>query len=493
MIDSSLKAHENKLITLIDELVKSKPDTHFDESFARELKKKLLLQPVAAEKSSFWSFLVLPRLAFTGGAFALVLAVTVLVKQQDPSSMQVQFGTTEVNRVSSQAFGALAGGSTASNSESTGAQTAFDVGGRGGGIAPMVATTDAAINSKMAAPYSIVAPYYNYTFIYKGEALNLSDKTLDVFKRTKSENGDTGLAQALMGASLNGINLRSFANAGLVSFELAQSTSDGYSISINLREGTIGINGGYNQRIMMATTCDSNSNCAEQYKPLALSDMPADSKLLAIASQFVKEHGIDVSSYGTPEVDGAWRDYTMQGEQTYVPDTVNVRYPLRLNNTIVYDQGANKFGINITISIRENKVTSAWQIQNQDYQASAYAAETDAIRIIKVAEGGGNTGRYYYGGDTKKVELELGTPERIYVMMWNYQNGTSNELYVPALRFPIMNAPTTLYQKNIIVPLVKDLIQDGVNILPSPIIYMKGAGGIVGAAVDAAPATPVKK
>ncbi len=494
LIDPSLKAHEQKLITLIDELMKSKPDTHFDESFARELKKKLLLQPAAvAEKASFWSFLAMPRLAFTGGAFALVLAVAVLVSQPDPSSLQVQFGTAEVSRVKSQAFGSLGGGSATANSatEATSAPMAYGMGGgRGGdgaGAATMLGQPDA-ISSKMIAP-GIVAPYYSYTFSYKGEAFDLKDKTLDVFKRTKSENGDMGLAQALMGASLNGINLRSFANAGLTSFELAQSTPDGYSISVNLREGTIGINGGNNYYRTMPANCDANG-CTEQYKPLTLAEVPADSKLIAVADQFVKDHGIDISSYGTPEVDNTWRAYASQGEQMYVPDSVSVRYPLRLNETMVYDQGGNKTGITITVNIRENKVMGAWQIQNQDYQASAYEAETDAARIIKLAGSGGNGGRYYYGGDTKKVELELGTPEGVYIMMWNYKDGISNELYVPALRFPITNAPETLYQKNVIVPLAKDLIQDGTSIPPSPIMYMKGSEGVSGPAIDLIAPTP---
>lgn len=502
LIDPSLKTHEAKLIALIEELVKSKPDTHFDASFARELKTKLLLQPVVAAKQSFWSSLAMPRFAYAGGALAIVLAVVVLVKQPTPGT-QVQFGTTEVNRVASHAFGSLGGDtktgiSAAGNmAESVSAPTMTY--GRGGGTssaAPMVAMVaqDSAMSAKMVAAPGIMAPYYQYTFTYKGDALDLKDKTLDVFKRTKSANGDMGLAQALMGAPLNGINLRSFANAGLTSFELAENNSDGYSISVNLREGTIGINGGYNQ-IMPAIACDPNGNCGgQQYKPLTLADMPTDKALIAITDQFVKDHGIDISSYGAAEVDNGWRAYATQGEQTYVPDAVSVRYPLRLNEATVYDQGANKFGISITVNVRENKVTGAWQIQNQDYQASSYEAETDAAHIIKVAEGGGNTGRYYFGGETKKVELELGTPERIYMMMWNYKDNVSSELYVPALRFPILNAPTTMYQKDVIVPLAKDLIQDGG--MPTPIMYMKGAEGSAGgsAAIDmVAPAPAMQK
>ena len=76
---------------------------------------------------------------------------------------------------------------------------------------------------------------------------------------------------------------------------------------------------------------------------------------------------------------------------------------------------------------------------------------------------------------------------------YSYDNntGTANELYVPALLFPITNASSTpafSYRQNVIVPLVQEVLN---NIGP-PIGIMQsgsggGAGGVIAPSVETLP------
>lgn len=502
-IDGTLREHEPALKKLLTTMLSSRPLIQPDEVFARRLKAELLARPLgdtAETHHSFFTRLMSQKTMFAlaGSALALVLVVTVVTKQ-GATKNTLHFGSTAVARLDNNAFGTLgsAGGDAATPTLGTPKAMSARVGGGGGAPMPTLAIENTGMaDSKMA----IMAPYYNYSFVYTGEKFELTDEKLDVLKRVKNDNGDSSLAQALSSVSFGGINLGSFRNAGVTSFELSEDTDEGYQVSVNLREGTMSINQNWTRWIkpmVMPVDCAPGVACGGNSQPqLTLADMPADSEIIALSDSFMKKYGINLSSYGAPEVENEWRrTYEMQKEQPggypYVPEVLTVTYPLTLRGADVYDQGGSKNGLRVSVNIRDKKVLSVWQIQNQDYQASAYDAETDAATILKFAENGGYTGIYYMREGGKEKKVELGTPERIHVVMWHYDNGVSHELYVPALRFPIKNQPAELYQKNVIVPLVKEMLKSGQG--NYPIMYMKGSvgGGVAEPAVMmTAPASP---
>jgi hypothetical protein len=161
-------------------------------------------------------------------------------------------------------------------------------------------------------------------------------------------------------------------------------------------------------------------------------------------------------------------------EGYYIPDTVSVVYPLKVQDKAVYDDGGNKAGLHVNVNIRLMRVAGIWDFNAQKYQSSAYAAETDVKKILGFAERGGVYG-YYDASTAKIVDVELGTPEIAYLKYWNYRNGTSDELLVPSLVFPIVKMPDdpNFYRKSVIIPLAKELLdaQNGgpVNIMPMPL------------------------
>ena len=137
--------------------------------------------------------------------------------------------------------------------------------------------------------------------------------------------------------------------------------------------------------------------------------------------------------------------------------SVQVIYPLIVNDSIAYDLWGESIGMTVEIDVRDRSVTSVNNLTTRRFTSSAYPAVTDAATILSVAKRGG-----IYGGTstdgTKVTEVKLGTPERVFAQMYRYDNGQSHDLLVPALRFPVIN-PTNGMSTAVIVPLIKDLIE----------------------------------
>jgi hypothetical protein len=101
-----------------------------------------------------------------------------------------------------------------------------------------------------------------------------------------------------------------------------------------------------------------------------------------------------------------------------------------------------------------------WGLTTQRYESAQYVAEQDAARITKLAEQGGMYGFWGEPAPDARV-INLGTPTRVLMQHYLYVNGSNEELYVPALVFPVLNAPTDMYiQSHVIVPLVKEILDN---------------------------------
>ncbi len=77
------------------------------------------------------------------------------------------------------------------------------------------------------------------------------------------------------------------------------------------------------------TPCQGDS-CG---KVLKESDVPADSVIVGIATDFAKEMGIDLSGYGTPTVDSSWKNalsQTSDPSSGIVPENLTVVFPRKV-------------------------------------------------------------------------------------------------------------------------------------------------------------------
>ncbi len=474
-IEPELKKDELKLIQVISKLVSAKPNPQLDPAFVARLKQQLIkpYQAQVSEDESRWSILsIINTITMKKVNYAIGLVVVVLVavagavyldgaQKQNKVSYN---GGLKITAVAEQAFGDLDKVSEAS---------ATGQGGGNNSAAPLAADTSRssaetlsiAPGTGMGGDAKMFAPYeYNvYRYVYKGDDLILEEPKLEVLKRLKGEeiSGDIG---GLMGSLNFGlVDIGSFSNLRLQSANFAQPGVDGYNIYVSVDEGMISINGAWPQYPM-----ETMSSIKAPYEMPRITEdqIPDDNELIAIANQFVNDHQIPTQAYGMPEVQNDWRRmYELASDKSifYFPDMMNVVYPLKINDQFVYDESGNKTGLNLGISLRNKKVVSVYDLSVQSYQSSMYDAETDVSRIIKVAERGGVYGYLPTDSNAKIVDVELGAPKLEFVKMWNYVNNKSEELLIPSLIFPVLDAPTNeqYFRKSVVVPLIKEILNRG--------------------------------
>jgi hypothetical protein len=237
--------------------------------------------------------------------------------------------------------------------------------------------------------------------------------------------------------------------------------------------------------------CGSDNACYERLR-LKESDVPADERVIAIADAFATEYGIDLSAFESGEVQDNWRRHydlmRSRGEvgELYIPDEITVLYPLLIEGKNVYENGGDKSGLNINVNIRHQKASGVNSLFARNYESSAYGAISDAEKVKAMAEEGGIRYQYFYDETAKTVSVELDTPQIAWLKHYKYDNdkGTSDELFIPAMVFPVKNfseLDANFYQKNIIVPLAKEIFEqyerdnDGPRILPiEPMPFIEG-------------------
>jgi hypothetical protein len=248
-------------------------------------------------------------------------------------------------------------------------------------------------------------------------------------------------------------------------------------IDLNLYEGTLSMYENW-QRMMQA-------DYVAQPR-LGESDIPADDKIIASANEFLARYGIDLKNYGTPRVSQSWKmGYAgVRAEDIWIPDVMTVQYPLVFGGKETWEQGGyDRAGFMVNINIRTMKAAGLYGLETQNYQSSNYAAETDKARIMKFALQGDLWPQGIYPDESfqvKEVEVRLGTPRIEYMRYWRYADNQNDELFVPAMVFPIIEkipADDSLYKDAVVIPLVKEILDSVTaeqNIVPTPMPLIKG-------------------
>jgi hypothetical protein len=505
-IDGSLKEHAGELEKTVEAILKSRPNISIDEKFKKELYRKIMLivKESPAEKPRFR--FAIPAFfygrygyAFAGAALMLVVAVGLTLVVTKSGYFQIgitspleDFTFTKSN-AGHNAFGTLGSGSNGdavatkeSVTDEEGSQTASmpavapsALYGRGGG--GMSNTANIGMDS-VGMPVKMRTIKY----VYKGEALDLNDKTVEVLRRKGISEDPSRFGNLLSRAGMGLVNLFSFAPLQIETINFKDTRDFGYMVSVNMRDGNIEI--GQNSNWVYATTRCTDARCYEENR-MKIEDMPSDAEMIALANDFMKKHGINLANFGDPAVDSMWRaEYARAAVKTdaWVPESVSVTYPMKVNGTQVYDLSGNKTSVIVNVNAREKKVAGMYNLWAQNYDASDYDAITDPAKVLEVAVRGG-----YYGSvssynaregvEVETVEAELGTPVKVYTQMTNYTENSYNNLLVPALWFPVTNIPTgddLSFPAGILVPLAKDLISYPA-VDDMPVRIMKGTSTVM--------------
>ncbi len=472
-IDPALKAHEKELVPLIELLLANNPAREPDENFVQELRMKLqrkadeLMQP---RPSLFTFFSPL----FAGVVATLIVAVPTTYYLARQTIAPVPVGTLENQKTTTDLF---------SYSINPTQPKAFgDIGrfsapvGMGGG-AP--STANDSVATKLDAPISPRMMALNparFKYSFSGSMPDLSSKTVQVLAREISF-ASTAFDSIRSALPIRAIDLASFAGSKVDSLNFVQDTQFGYNVNVNLREGSIAIMQNWDKWPHPEAQC-ADEACVKKYA-LTRDQVPSDDALIAAANAFIADHTIDLSHYGKPEVDMSWKNVQPEYDP-YVPEIINVLYPLLIEGKPVYDTVGNKMGVGLGVSVRLKKVTDMFGLSNQSYVRSDYDSVTDPAVVesyLKKLD-------YYpqYEAQKKVVAIELGEPTIAYSMYYSSEAGKKNEeLIVPSLVFPVTNAPTdqSFYRRQVIVPLAKDLLEKlGQQGQPMPIDLVRPMDGV---------------
>lgn len=466
-IDESFRRHEDELIKIINQLLVSRPDTKFDKKFARQLRAELLQRACALsrnrqveEKTNLFSNMTnmfnVKKLSYASVGVIVILLAVVVWQYTTPDTQKLAFAP-QITQVDDQAFGSLASEQAVSEGE----DAVF--GGKGsqaGGGDVSAIVPEAELGRGGGGGVAMPSPYaIKYNFIYQGEKFTVDEKQMAVLKRVKDKQASIALATKFGNLNFGGVDLSKFSNLGLQNISIVEDKDFGYMLTISPQEGTISINQNWQKWPHPESRCSGGDvRCFEETQ-LRPEDVPADEALIKIANDFLQEKGIEKSSYGEPEINKEWLSYS---EGSYVGETVSITYPLIIDGKKVYEESGHLAGMNVSVNIRENKVSGLWNYQTQNYQSSDYEVEQDADRILKLAEQGS---RYSKGprDDTAETrDIKLGTPELAYAKIWQYGDGQSTELLAPALIFPVIEKAEEVpyYIQNIVVPLVKELLDE---------------------------------
>lgn len=480
-LDPELKAHEPELLKLISELAARRPQAQLDASFQQRLRTQLMARArqldVAPAKPSFSliHFLTMPKFAYAiGGMAVIVVAVVAATSFLDLSPSLMRFGsergglafTPTITKVESNAFGNLAQLSSAAPQGLGGDASALKAGApqalvatqesvRVSQTSPNIAVSSPGFSGGGATGIAITRPYpypepAAYRFVYRGEPLGDLSSQVDVLKRMTGPEGAPSASDILSNLNFTGLDLGSFSNLDLAQITLNQDQEYGYSLYLDLVSGSVSVNQNWMRWPQPMQNCQDQA-CFDRFR-LKESDMPDDATIIDLARGFLAEHGVDVSSLGEPYVMDDWRVMYQRMPATdriafYFPEQVNVLFPLKVQGREVFE-GGQKSGLGVGVSLRDKRATGVWNLTTQNYQASAYAAETDGAKIITLAEQGGGSGWPWAvpmpylmktdlsfpslepaPGDEPKVpagaqEVQLGTPLPAYLKTWSYQPQT---------------------------------------------------------------------
>ncbi len=461
-IEPSLKTQELELVALIKKLLATKPETTFDQQFAKKLRTQLLQQQKSTTNLMPTSPFLFQRLAYVtiGGLLTLIVAVPLTYQLAQPGTTLeslVSSPNTEpkFRELTSNAFGTLSLESTTSALSDESTRSAVAPGtntvpaGAGGGSGVTSEDADKQAAGLSIDPYPGSNIYYHYT--YNGEDIDLSTISDTVYRR----NGGIALGgrgSDLTGAKVGPVDLGAFSGLSLQSFSLKQGDKNGYSVYVDPENGSLSING--NEGLWGYT---------KEYIPFTEGEVLPDEELLSIASDFLNRFRIDTSGFGEPSVDNRGLVYalTQPANLRYIPEVVNVTYPLLLDGQAVYSSDGSAYGMTLMINMRTKAVGNAYMNIGEAYDRSTYELERSAETVLAYAAQGGIY-HYEQPADATVVEIELGTPQLILMSHYNYTGSTVENLFVPALSFPITKNSDTnpVYQTTITVPLVKSIIDE---------------------------------
>ncbi len=470
VIDPSLQKHELKLKKIADVMLKAAPQGELDTDFSIYLREKIINEAMNIKKSqtkkeSAFKF----GYFYFAGAGALIAAAVTLLILPNIGNRNFSYSQMQDLGINSQVTVKDAGINAFGKLNFAKADNQNNVAGLGGAGTPEVArlSSDNAVSSNtgLGASSMIYPPYEvtNYKFVYQGEEFEMPQEVLPVLKNVKKSDLGSKAATVLNKISFGLFDVNKVSNKSLSSINFFENNDRGYVFMMNFDDESFSIYRNWTKWPLQT-----------EYNPLAKDKLIPDNEIIKIGNDFANKYGINLATYGTPVVDQSWVRYQMK-ESQYVPDALQVIYPLLYNDKIVLDESGNPYGPRINVSLRDKQVEGVWDLRTNDYLASDYELEGSKDKILEVAGKGGPNRWPMAGENVKTVEMGIGTPELHYVKVYQFKDNQNFSLLVPALVFPVINnSQENFYQDKVVVPLVKELLENS----EPPFMIMEGRGEV---------------
>ena len=388
-LDHTLREKESELILLIENLLKAKPNIVFDERFREELKEEILKKAKEQKIPLLFKKLAPASLALAGFLIILLFFIPEKNHKEDFFSFQEE----ELQR---QSFGTLSFSSDPQPEEFLGKGVSEE--------------SNFLFDSRKTS----------YSFIYNKD-ITVKERLMKVFKRVKMEFPVSFLNQS--NSYLTDFSQFKDIEIDYISFH----EKNGFVVYVDMNEGTLSMN---KEKNVLKEVSDNNIN---------------DSKIIAVAKNFIDRYGIDIENFSEPEII----------QRNSYESLTTVLFPFLVNNYQVYEFNGRKVGFSLNISNKNMEVIDLWNLFTQKYESSYYDISLDKINDYLRSGAGRNS----FKEATNIVEVELLDPFVAYAKFYQNQEGGINEYLIPVLVFPIKEGFEDLSQENIIVPLLGDVLE----------------------------------
>lgn len=329
--------------------------------------------------------------------------------------------------------------------------------------------SDSVAAPKMLNDSLIANEEINYIYSYTWKLNWFSTDKMELLKKVKPTNNTSSLLAYIKNLDLWWFSSQKIENANISNFSLKENKNYWLEYQVNLEESKIFIN----KNIEKWSQTLYNDNEQTKNIQLKITDFPTDWELLTLSKNVINKYKIDLTNYWTPVVNNDWRDdYNKSNDKNnyYLPDTIQVIYPLILNWKNVYeDYGAIKWLI-ISFDAKTHNLAEVNWIEWLQFESSNYPIENDPEKVNElIKKWWRNSYTQYHNENTKvkDVTIHLSVPKLVYININNYNNWTSTEYYVPAYIFESIEKPKAweYFQEKVIIPLIKDFFNSNNQIM----------------------------
>jgi hypothetical protein len=392
-IDSNLKKEEEKLLIIIDNILKAKNDIHYNEEFFDKLKEKVLIEIQKQKYQTQKKYYFFQRLSYSLAFISLVLLiflVSPVFKNNEEKIVEEINNTRKISMLAPQAFGDL---SLVSDNK---------VEGLGSGEIGLM-------------PIPEFTKSYRF-FLKEGENINFDNSSNLVYQQINTK--DYFIDQASLPFAVD-----NFGNLKYSFVNFQEDKNNPFSLSINFLNQSLSIN-----KETINTEIKVN-----EFK---------EETTINLANQFINAYEISLEDYGDAYINKYWSD------EEYIPSRVQVLYPQIIDDLFVYNQRGEYNSMQVDVSLHLNEVVGLYNYSFADYQASQYdiidTKEQILEYLVRLNE------ESIFTNDTIDVYL---SEAKFALLKTNViENAYSKEIYVPAIVFKADN----YYQDSLVIPLISD-------------------------------------